>query len=73
MTNSAITCPSSPSGRVSREGDEVDVRAVEHQFDAHQHADAVPLGRHADHAADEQHRADHQKQIERNASIDECR
>ena len=48
-------------GRVEvGEGDEVDVGPVEHQLDAHEHADGVALGRHADDAADEQQRAEQQ-------------
>ena len=53
-------------GRASRlqelaaEGDEVDVRPVEHQLDSHQHAQGVALGRHADGAGDEQHGPDRQ-------------
>ena len=31
------------------EGHEIHVGPVEHQLDSHQHAQAVPLGGHADH------------------------
>ena len=47
--------------RVPREGDEVDVGPVQHEFDAHQHADAVPLGGHAHHAGHKQHRREEQR------------
>ena len=44
---------------------EIDVRPVEHQLDAHQHAQRVALGGHADHAGDEHDRPD--DQVVRNA------
>ena len=60
MTKMAMNWPSSPKPWTppfqlrTAEGDEIQVGAVEHQFDAHQHPDGVPLDRHADHAADEE-------------------
>ena len=50
---------------LAAEGDEVDVRAVQHQLDPHQHAQGVPLRRHADRAGDEQHGADGQVSAKR--------
>src|SRR5262249_24764903 len=40
------------------ESNEIQVRAIEHKLDTHQHADRVALGRHAESAANEQHSAD---------------
>ena len=48
---------------------EVDVGPVEHQLDAHEHADGVALGGHADDAADEQQRAEQQVVVQADRSL----
>ena len=43
--------------QVAIERQEVDVGAVQHQLDADENTDRVPLGHHGEQAGDEKHRA----------------